>query len=97
MSVEYDDKGKFFTNVISKHTVSVLIQTTRHLIRGKIHIRPEERIKDELDLPEPFLAVTEASLLDADGKELYHTDFLAVLRTQIIWVMPDDGGKGGSQ
>jgi len=93
MSVEYDDKGKYFTNVISKHPVPVLIQTTRHLIRGKIHIRPEERVKDELDLPELFLAITEASILDADGKEAYHSDFLAVLRTQIIWVMPDEGGS----
>ena len=97
MSMEYDDKGKFFTNIVSKIPVFVLIQTTTHLIRGQIHIRPTERVKDELDQSEPFLAVTEASILDADGREARRTPFLAVQRSQIIWAMPDEDGRSASQ
>ena len=85
-----DEKGKVFTEVVTKLPVAALVQTTTHLIRGNIHIRPDQRLKDELDHEEPFLAVTDASILDADGKIVHHTDFLAVRRNQIVWVMSDD-------
>lgn len=88
MSFDYDDKGKIFTEVISKMAVPALVQTTTHLIRGKVHIRPDERLKNELDRNEPFLAVTEASILDVEGKEIHHSNFLAVQRSQIVWAMP---------
>ena len=97
MSMEYDDKGKYFTNVISKQPLPVLIQTTQQLVRGRIHIRAEERLKDSLDLNELFLAVTDAVVLDAGGKELYRTEFLAVQRGQIVWVMPQEEDKAGAQ
>jgi hypothetical protein len=95
--MEYDDKGKYFTNVISKQPLSVLIQTTRQLIRGRIHIRAGERLKDSLDLPEPFLAVTDAVVLDDSGKEIQHVEFLAVQRAQIVWVMAQEEDKAGAQ
>jgi len=92
MAFEFEDeKGKRFTEVVTKRKVPAVVQTTLHLVRGNIHIRPDERIKDELDRDELFLAVTEAEILDADGKVVHHADFLAVRRAQIIWVMPDDG------
>ncbi len=89
MSLEYDDKGKIFTDVVSKVAVAALVQTTMHLIRGNIHIRPDERLKDELNRDEPYLAMTNASIVDADGKQVYASDFLAVRREQVVWVMPD--------
>jgi len=84
-----DEKGKRFTEVVSKKNIPALVQTTLHLVRGNIHIRPDERLKDELDRDELFLAVTNADVLDAQGKVIRHTDFLAVRRAQIVWVMPD--------
>ena len=92
MAIEFEDeKGKKFTEVITKKSILTLVQTSTHLVRGNVHIRPDERLKNELDRDELFLAVTEADILDANGKVIHHTDFLAVRRTQIIWVMPDDG------
>jgi hypothetical protein len=88
MTYEYDDKGKVFTNIVSKLPVSAIVQTTSHLIHGYIHIRPGERIKDELDRDELFLAVTEAEILDAAGEVLYRAPFLAVRRNQIVWLIP---------
>lgn len=88
MTIEYDDKGKYFTEVISKFPVLALVQTTRHLIRGNVHVRRDERLKDELDHEEAFLAITNASILGDDMQVLHQTPFLAVLRAQIIWVMP---------
>ncbi|HMB21785.1 MAG: hypothetical protein ACM33V_12950 [Chloroflexota bacterium] len=89
MTIEYDEKGKIFTDVVSKVTVPATIQTTAHMIRGNIHVRRDQRIKDELDLNENFLAVTDVSVLGPDGQTLFQTPFMAVRRSHIIWVTPE--------
>jgi hypothetical protein len=89
VSMEYDEKGKFFTNIVAKVPVRSTIQTTMQLIQGNVHVRKGERLKDELDRDETFLAVTDASVLDVNGKILFEASFLAVQRAQIIWVRPD--------
>lgn len=88
MVYEYDEKGKIFTDVVRKTPLPALIQTSLHLIRGNIHVRPGERVKDELDRNELFLAVTEATITDVQGNILHQTPFIAVRREQIIWVIP---------
>lgn len=90
MSIHYDDKGKFFTEVISKEAVPVIMQTTTNQIRGYIYIRPGERIKDQINHEETFLAVTDAILYDLAGQELYHGDFLLVNREYLVWLLPED-------
>lgn len=96
MTIEYDDKGKYFTEVVSKIPIPALVQTTQHLIRGNVHVRRDERLKDELDRDELFLAMTDASVLGTDGQVLHQVRFLAVRRTQIIWVMPlENEPQGG--
>ena len=87
METEFDEKGKIYTDVISKNACRAKIQTTTHLIIGELHIRRGCRMKDELDVSEPFLAVTNATLYKIDGQELAFTAFLAVQRSQIVWVM----------
>lgn len=89
MTIEYDDKGKIFTDIVSKTAVLATIQTTTHLLRGNIHVRRDQRIKDELDLDESFLAITEANVLGADGQVVFHAPFLAVKRSHIVWVIPE--------
>jgi hypothetical protein len=91
MTVEFDEKGKIFTEVVSKVAIPAMVQTTQHLIRGNVHVRRDERLKDELDRDELFLAITDASILDANGQTLHETRFLAVHRSQIVWVMPAQG------
>jgi hypothetical protein len=95
MTIQYDEKGKFFTDVVTKVPVSAVVQTTSQLIRGKVHVREGERLKDELDRDEPFLAMTDASILGADGQVQFDAPFLAVQRSQIVWVLPEEGkGEG---
>ena len=89
MSLEFDAKGKYFTDIISKSAVTAIIQTTMHRIEGSVHVRLSGRLKDELDLNEAFLAVTNARVLSNDGTLLYETDFMSVSRAQIIWVIPN--------
>jgi len=90
MSLEYDDKGKIFTDIIPKTAIPALVQTTTHLIQGNVHVRRDERLKDELDRDELFLAMTDASILGSNEEKLRDVPFLAVRRAQIVWVVPDE-------
>ncbi len=90
MSLEFNDKGKYFTDIISKVAVPAIIQTTLHRIEGSIHVRLDGRVKDELDQNQPFLAVTGAKIYNSDGTLLHQADFMTIARRQIIWVVPSD-------
>ena len=89
MAIGSDGNGKMDTNTNSKTPVAVMIQTRTHRIHGNINLRQEQQIMVELDLPEKFIAVTDAVIYLADGHILYQTKFLAVQKDEIIWVMPD--------
>ncbi|MCE1254247.1 MAG: hypothetical protein LWX83_11955 [Anaerolineae bacterium] len=93
MFSQFDDKGKLFTNVVAKRPVRVRIQVTSHLILGTVHIRPENRLKDEINQPEPFLAVTDAQIINDKGEVVYNNKFCAVNRSQILWMSPEDEEK----
>ncbi len=90
MLPSYDEKGKIFTQVISKKPVQVTIQTSHHLIHGKIHIRPNDRLKDELNQSEKFIAITDAAISNLQGTFLYRSKFLTLNIDHIIWMIPDD-------
>jgi len=89
MTIEYDEKGKRFTDIVTKQPIDATIQTVTHLLRGRIHVRRDQRIKDELDVDEKFLAVTDVNVLTSDGQILFEAPFLAVNRAHIIWVLPE--------
>jgi len=98
MSLEFNEKGKYFTDIISKVAVPAVIQTVIHRIEGSVHIRLDGRVKDELDSSELFLAVTNAKVFGLDGVVLYETEFMTVARSQIVWVIPsDDTASGGDK
>ena len=90
MTIEFDDKGKFFTDVITKVTVPAIIQTVTQRIHGNIHVRPDQRLKDELNVDEKFLAVTDAIVYSFDGQILYRCKFISLQRSQIVWVIPEN-------
>ena len=90
MDNQLNDKGKIFTNIIAKRPVPMTIQTITHKMRGEIHVRPNERIKDELNRSEPFLALTNAIVYGTGGEELYRCSFLTVNLQHVVWLIPDD-------
>lgn len=91
MFESFDDKGKIYTQVISKSPIKVILLTAFHRIHGIIHVRIDGRLKDELDAAVNFLAVTDAVVFDSTGNtQLFKTDFMAVNRNQIVWVIPED-------
>jgi hypothetical protein len=90
MLTQFDEKGKIFTNVISKKPVMVTIQTSTNKIHGEIYVRPNERIKDELDRSEQFIAVTNAIVYSPQDVEVYRSNFLTLNLNHIVWLIPDD-------
>jgi hypothetical protein len=93
VTIDFDDKGKIYTDVVPKVAIPAVVQTTTHLIRGNVHVRRDERLKDELDRDNLFLAVTDASVIGSDGQRLHQARFMAVRRAQIVWVMPAQGAE----
>ncbi len=94
MTIRYDEKGKFFTNVISKQPIPVLVQTILHRIEGEMYARVDERMKDAVNKNDQFVAVTNATVFSLQGKELAKANFLLVNRDQIVWMIPYEDQAG---
>lgn len=95
---EFDEKGKIFTNVVTKIAVPCIVYTPTQKIICQVHVRRDERIKDELNRDERFLAVTEAAIYDLEGRLLYETDFVALNKAHVLWVLPQqDMKKAGDE
>ena len=90
MSIRYDEKGKFFTDVITKDAVASNLQTLVSRIEGNVHVRINERVKDELNRGEQFLAVTDATIYNLQGQKLYEAEFMLINRDHVIWIIPND-------
>jgi len=88
MVLEFDEKGKFYTEIISKDIILTRIQTVSHHIQGFVHVRKDERLSDEINHASLFLAVTDAEIYSQEGEILFTSDFLAINREQIVWLMP---------
>jgi hypothetical protein len=93
MTINYDGKGKIFTDIVPKEPITVRVQTTKHYLTGEVHVRVGYRLKDELDLAEPFLAITNAVVYDTGDKVLFQTKFMAIRRDQVVWITADDEMK----
>jgi hypothetical protein len=90
MVTHIDEKGKIYTNIIQKQAIWVTLQLANARVHGLIYIRGNERIKETLDEAEPFLALTQAEIFSADGTiSQLKTNFLAVNKAQILWLLPD--------
>ena len=91
MATHYNHKGKYFTNVVAKDVVRATVQTLTVRLVGDVHVQPDKRLKDELNRSEQFIAMTDATVYNATGQEIFHSDFLAINLEQVVWVSPEYG------
>jgi len=89
MFKDLGEKGKIFTNVVPKTPVPAIIQTITHRISGEVYMKPDERLKDELNRSEQFLAVTDARVFNENGDVIFTSKFLTLNRDHIVWLIPD--------
>jgi hypothetical protein len=88
MTIQFDDKGKFFTDVINKEAIPVIIQTITNRIQGLVYTRPGFRLKDMINETEKFIAITDANIYDTSGKIAFQCGFMTINREHIVWMFP---------
>jgi hypothetical protein len=88
--LEFNERGKFFTDIIRKEPVRALVQVPGYMIRGYMYVHPEKRVKDELDEVGDFVPITDAEVSDLAGNVIYRTAFIAVGKAQVLFVIPID-------
>ena len=94
MSYFFNEKGKYFTEVVPKDSLAVLVQCQNSRVQGHIFLRPGERLKDALNMGDQFIAVSEAGVFDCQGALLYRSKFMVLNRSSIDWIIPLDDLQG---
>ncbi len=89
MDFRVDQKGKYYTTRVSKETVAVTARLQDTIVQGTLHLAPDNRLKDEMNSAETFVAVTHAQVFALTGERpLYTTEILIVNKNQIVWIFP---------
>ncbi|HSS98902.1 MAG TPA: hypothetical protein VLK33_17825 [Terriglobales bacterium] len=89
------NRERGFRPLISTLKFPVIIQTMHNRIAGNLHARENERIKDALNSTETFIALTDVHIFDVKGElEQKKSDFLAINRTHVIWVIENKPPTG---
>jgi hypothetical protein len=89
MDTRIDHKGKYFTERISKHHVAVVARTAGEFVHGVACLTPDNRLKDELNGTEGFLAILDAEVRDGlDKLVLYSAPVVLLNKQQLVWVLP---------
>jgi hypothetical protein len=84
-----DQKGKLYTERVRKAEVRVLISTVQGVVEGNMYLAPGQRVKDLLNSSlEDFLAVTDATVERHGRTEPARTEFIALNKHHIVWVVP---------
>lgn len=87
------EKGKYFTERVSKKAVEVAVVTVHGHARGHVYVLPNQRVKDLLNNPgELFLALTDAVITPAEGPA-EEVPFVALNKQHIVSVVPIDEDK----
>ncbi len=91
MEYRVDQKGKIYTQRITKEEIPAILATANHIIRGVVYVRPDWRLKDEMNNDERFIAITNAEVYDLSGQtRLYKNALLVMNKAQLAWIMPQD-------
>jgi len=89
MQVRIDEKGKYYTDRVTKEPLPVVLSTGQHTILGTIHLSPGNRLKDELNSGEQFLALTNVDVFDTNGTQhLHKLEFMVINSEHLIWIAP---------
>jgi hypothetical protein len=75
-------------DLVRKTPVPVVVRTNHHFIIGNFFIRPAIRLIDEFINGERFIALTDATVFDVNGRLCYRTKFITISREHVEWVIP---------
>jgi hypothetical protein len=86
-----ETRGKIFTDVVSTRPVPVIVQTRHNRILGDFHVRPDWRLKDEVNEQDAFVALTDVEVYDESGAQVFKAEFMVLRRDSIEWIVPEAG------
>lgn len=76
---------------LPKKHVPATIQTLTQTIRGNIHVREWERVKNMLETAsELWLAVTDVEIFNSRNEVVHRCAFIAINKSHILWVDPNE-------
>jgi len=91
MDYRVDEKGKVFTTRVTKQSIAITARVGDSIIQGMIHIQPDNRLKDELNHGEDFIAITDAQVSSLNSANPIHASpILIVNKAHIHWLFPRD-------
>ncbi|HWQ11827.1 MAG TPA: hypothetical protein VNL77_03455 [Roseiflexaceae bacterium] len=90
IGLRVDEKGKFFSVRVPKDALHVLAHAADMMLAGYMYLRPERRLRDELNEARTrFLPITEARVFHAASeRQLYHASFLLAAYAHIASLSP---------
>lgn len=68
----------------------VIILTTNHRIKGTISLYSNARLTDYIIEARPFIAVTDAEIMDINGNLIFNASFINVQKDHIEIIAPAD-------
>jgi len=91
MYTRVDEKGKYYTDHVTMRSVSIIARVRESIIHGTVYLALDNRLKDELNDGERFIAVTNAQVWDVhEERMLYETDLLIVNKDHVVWLFPHE-------
>ncbi len=98
MDFRVDEKGKLYTQHVNKRSISVVARVEENIVHGNVHLTLDNRLKDELNNGEDYVAITQARVMELGCElPLYSTDVLIVNKQRIVWIFPRETAVTGAK
>ena len=89
MDYRINEKGKVFTTRVTKRGVPVVTQVGNTILEGMTHLTLDNRLKDELNSEEKFIAITDAQVREVGTELALRKAAVVIINTaQIVWITP---------
>ena len=91
MDYRLDEKGKYYTTRVNKRAAQVQVVAHGLLISGTMYLMLDNRVKDELNNGERFIAITEAQVREASTNAiLLQGETLILNKDQVVCLIPHE-------
>lgn len=71
-------------------TTEVMVITPNHRITGRIALVPGARLTDYVREPNQFIAITDVTVCDLEGRKIFTTPFLDLGKHHIEIILPKE-------
>jgi hypothetical protein len=75
-----------------KDKMKVVVCTSLYRVEGEMYLLPGSRLTDIVNVKtgKDFIPITNAKVMDLNGKAIYTVDFVSINRDSIIMIFPSE-------